>query len=66
MENNYIELKDNAWAISKSNYDALPTNAMGCKLATGQPNGTPLEVFDESTGKIVAYAEAINYVWYER
>lgn len=66
MDNNYIELKDNTWAISKSNYDALQTNAMGCKLATGQPNGLQLEVFDESTGKIVAYAEAINNVWYER
>ena len=64
--NDYIELKDNTWGISKTNYDALPTNANGCKLAIGAPDGLQLEVFDESTGKIVIYAEAINKVWYER
>ena len=66
MDNIYVELKDNTWGISKSNYDALPTNASGLKLATGKPNGLQLEVFNESTGKIVIYAEAINEVWYER
>ena len=66
MDNIYVELKDNTWGISKSKYDALPTNASGLKLATGKPNGLQLEVFNESTGKIVVYAEAINQVWYER
>lgn len=66
MNDVYIELKDNTWGISKVNFDSLPTNENGHKLATGKPNGTQLEVFDEVAGKIVAYAEAINYVWYER
>ncbi len=66
MDNIYVELKDNTWGISKSNYDALPVNASGLKLATGKPNGLQLEVFNESTGKIVVYAEAINEFWYER
>ena len=66
MDNIYVELKDNTWGISKSNYDALPKTAAGLKLATGKPNGLQLEVFDESTGKIVVYAESINQVWYER
>ena len=47
MDNIYVELKDNTWGISKSNYDALPKNAAGLKLATGKPNGLQLEVFDE-------------------
>lgn len=66
MDNIYVELKDNTWGISKSNYDALPRNALGLKLASGKPNGLQLEVYDEATGKIVIYAEAINQVWYER
>lgn len=66
MENVYVELKDNTWGISKANYDALPTNALGVKIASELPNGLQLEVFDENTGKIIIYAEAINEAWYER
>ena len=66
MEQIYVELKDNTWGISKTNYDALPTNSNGVKLASKIPNGLQLEVYDEVTGKIVVYAEAINEAWYER
>ena len=66
MAGKYKELKENNVGISKVNYEALPKNANGIKIADDMPNGTLLEVFDEATGKIVIYAEAIEELWYER
>lgn len=62
----YIALKENNVGISKTNYEALHKNSNNIKIADDMPNGTLLEVFDEQTGKIVKYAEAINELWYER
>lgn len=63
----YHELKENNWGITKENYDNLPTNSKGVKIIKcDMPNGTNLEVFDEETGTIVAYAEAFQGLWYER
>ncbi len=66
MNNKYVPLKENNVGISKTNYDGLAVNANNIKIADDMPDGTLLEVFDESTGKIVTYAEAINELWYER
>ena len=66
MNDVYKQLKENNIGISKTNYDALPKNANNIKIADDMPNGTLLEVFDEQTGKIVIYAEAIEELWYER
>ena len=66
MNNDYIELKENTWGIEITNYNNLPSSSNGIKVAKDMPNGTQLEIFDNSTGKIVKYAEAINYLWYER
>ena len=62
----YVELRANAWAISLTDYENLPTNSAGLKRAIEMPNGTQLEVFNKTTGKIEKYAECINYIWYER
>ncbi len=61
----YIPISNGSLAISLTNYNALETDG-NRKKATGQTNGTQLEVFDDSTGKITKYAEAINGFWYER
>lgn len=66
MNSKYISLKENNVGISKTNYDGLAVNSNNIKIADDMPDGTLLEVFDESTGKIVTYAEAINELWYER
>lgn len=63
---NYIQLKENTWAIEQGNYDSLPVNSNGIKEAKDVPDGTQLEVFDNTSGKIKVYAEAINNAWYER
>ena len=65
-DNKYISLKENNVGISLSNYESLPQNSKGIKIADDMPNGTALEVFDEDTGKITIYAEAINELWFER
>ena len=66
MDNIYVELKENAWGIELNDYNNLPTNANGVKIAHDMPDGTQLEVYDATSGKIVKYAEAIKAVWYER
>lgn len=62
----YEELKDNVLGLSLEKYNSLPTNANGIKKAIGVPNGTQLEVFNETTGTIDIYAEAIKELWFER
>ena len=62
----YFELKENTWGITRTNYDNLPTNLYGVKVAQDMPNGTNIEVFNETTGTIDIYAEAFQGAWYER
>ena len=62
----YVALKENNVGISLSDYENLPKNDKGIKVADDMPNGTFLEVFNESTGTIDIYAEAINELWFER
>lgn len=62
----YVMLKENNVGISLSDYESLPKNESNIKIADDMPNGTLLEVFNENTGKIEIYAEAINELWYER
>lgn len=66
MDKIYIELKENTWGIELANYNNLSENSDGIKIAKDMPDGTQLEVFDNTTGKIKIYAEAINKLWYER
>ena len=66
MDKLYIELKENTWGIELAKYNNLPENTNGIKIANDMPDGTQLEVFDETSGKIKIYAEAINKLWYER
>ncbi len=66
MESIYVELKENVWGIKQTDYENLPTNVNGVKIAKDMPDGTCLEIFDESSGKITKYAEAFKGAWYER
>lgn len=62
----YITLKENTLGYELNDYNSLPVNSNGIKKAEGVPDGTALEVFNNLTGKIEAYAEAINELWFER
>ena len=62
---NYISVANGAYAISIEKYNALETDG-ACKKAVEVPDGTQLEVYDKATGKIVKYAEAIEFLWFER
>ena len=66
MNNIYISLKANTYAIKKENYEALPVDSSGLKTALGIPDGTQLEIVNFQTGKIESYCEAINEKWFER
>lgn len=61
----YELLKDGVLGCSTTEYESLATQN-GIKKADGVPQGTCLEVYDESTGKIKTYCEAIKGLWYER
>lgn len=62
----YITLKENTLGYELNDYNSLPVNFNGIKKAEGVPNGTALEVFNNLTGEIEIYAEAINELWFER
>ncbi|MCQ2609511.1 MAG: hypothetical protein MJ151_01795 [Lachnospiraceae bacterium] len=61
-----VELRANTIGLEKTDYDALPVNENNVKKAIGVPDGMLLEVFNNTTGKIEIYGEAINELWFER
>lgn len=60
------ELRGNTIGFTDEEYDVLPTNANGAKIATGYPEGTQGEVYEKNGNQILKYIEVIDGVWYER
>lgn len=66
----YFTLSNGNYALYADEYNALSSDLQypNCKLVNSDAikDGDMLEVHDLSTGKIVAYAQALKGRWFER